>query len=453
MSLLDVGSVPYVLYKTGSVIDSAPGGNADGRLDPGEAADFITTLRNVGQAGVNDLAGRLFTADPYVTVLDSVGSFGNVEPESSCSNEADRFRIEASPTAPKEHPVDFTLYLSGTGYSDSLEFTVLVTPMRVTDPVPDGPGQPALYWAYDDSDSGYTQRPDYSWVEIKSLGTRVNFSDNDAVVTVPLPSGFGAFCYYGQYYPMISVSADGWIAPGSYTTKNFTNTVLPSASAPPGVICPNWDDLYPSYTGAGHVYYYHDEANNRFIVEYDSVKYYDNAIRDKFEVIFYDTTFAGPDGNTTFEFQYMTANGYASSTVGIQNQARTTAIQCLYDANYHVGCARLGPQRAIRFTTNPPTGVAEEKAKPQVPLFGLSASPNPFRTTTLLRMARGTERQASFRIYDNTGRLVRTLTAGRETSSAVWDGRDETGDAVAPGIYFCSVSGDAKAWTKVVLTR
>ena len=411
----------------------------------------------MGRAGVNNLTGRLCTADSYVTVLDSMGAFGSVEPESSRSNEADRFRVEAFFNAPREHPVDFTLYLSGTDYSDSVKLTVWISPMRASDPIPDGPRQPAVYWAYDDSDSGHVQRPVYSWAEIRTQGTRTRFANDDAVVVVDLPPAFGPFYYYGQRYTQLSISVDGWIVPGSYTTSNCTNTGLPSASAPPGAICVNWDDLSPGYNNVtGYTYYYHDATNNRFVVEFDSVKYYKKTIRDKYEVIFYDTTLAAPDGNSMFEFQYMTANGYASNTVGIQDQGRTTAIQCLYGASYHIGCAPLRPQRAIRFTTDPPAGVKEENPGPQAPGLRLTGQPNPFSLSSGIRFSLPygvRSRTACLCIYDNTGRLVRTLAASGEQSVLVWNGRNETDQAVAPGVYFCCVSGDSRAWTKVVLTQ
>jgi flagellar hook assembly protein FlgD len=45
------------------------------------------------------------------------------------------------------------------------------------------------------------------------------------------------------------------------------------------------------------------------------------------------------------------------------------------------------------------------------------------------------------RIYDVTGRLVRTLLDREEkpgTRQIVWDGRDDDGTAVALGLYVCS---------------
>lgn len=85
------------------------------------------------------------------------------------------------------------------------------------------------------------------------------------------------------------------------------------------------------------------------------------------------------------------------------------------------------------------------------------ASPNPFayRTTILYRLAVPSE--FSLRIYDPSGRLVRTLVEGRVPGGAheaAWDGRDEQGRLVGPGVYFCA-PGTARAArpAKLILVR
>ncbi|MCX7733136.1 MAG: hypothetical protein N2248_08285, partial [candidate division WOR-3 bacterium] len=193
----------------------------------------------------------------------------------------------------------------------------------ITDPIPDGPRWPPLYWAYDNIDSGYIQHPEFEWVEINTLGTRITYPHNDSVRVIDLPQGFGPFRFYGQEFHQLSVSADGWVCPGSYTQRHYSNQPLPSSQTPPGCICINWDDLYPDYNNSGFVYYYHDTANHRLVIEFDSVAYYNpRTLRDKFQVIIYDTTVATPTGDNVIILQFLTANGYTSSTVGIEDPTR-----------------------------------------------------------------------------------------------------------------------------------
>lgn len=82
-----------------------------------------------------------------------------------------------------------------------------------------------------------------------------------------------------------------------------------------------------------------------------------------------------------------------------------------------------------------PVAVAEPEAAHRTRTMS-SASPNPFTTRTLIRLAG----VGPVRIYNATGRLVRTLQL--EQSSVAWDGRDENGRMVAPGAYLCRAGSD-----------
>jgi hypothetical protein len=66
-------------------------------------------------------------------------------------------------------------------------------------------------------------------------------------------------------------------------------------------------------------------------------------------------------------------------------------------------------------------------------------TPNPFNPTTTIAFDVATPGVVTIRIYDVSGRLVRTLTDGERPQgrhTEVWDGRDNRGSAVRSGIYF-----------------
>jgi hypothetical protein len=66
-------------------------------------------------------------------------------------------------------------------------------------------------------------------------------------------------------------------------------------------------------------------------------------------------------------------------------------------------------------------------------------SPNPVQESTTIRFALPLAGHARLRIYDLTGRCIRTLRQGRFAEgpgSALWDGRDDGGRRVAGGVYF-----------------
>jgi len=323
----------------------------------------------------------------------------------------------------------------------------MVGRLQSTDPIPDGPRSPVLYYAYDDVDTAYAPHPIYDWLEVNALGTRVSFPTNNSVIAVPLPAEFGPLKFFGLRYPQVSISADGWLSPGNHTTPSYENVALPDPNNPAGMICANWVDLYPAIggDGAGYVYYYHDSANHRFIVEYDSVRYYWSNDRDKFEFVIYDTTMATSSGDNAILVQYMTANGLVGSTIGIEDPGETIAIQGFYNGDYHRACATIAPGRAILYSTDPPftTGVTDEVGLAGVPVrLALGVFPNPLRSRTAVEYAVPVAGHVSVQVYDATGRVVRNLVgqnmpAGRY--AATWDGRAANGRRVAEGVYFCKL--------------
>jgi flagellar hook assembly protein FlgD len=60
-------------------------------------------------------------------------------------------------------------------------------------------------------------------------------------------------------------------------------------------------------------------------------------------------------------------------------------------------------------------------------------------------------------IHDVAGRIVRTIDAGVRPAGAhelTWDGRDDAGVPVAPGVYLARLAaGGAAAVTRVVMLR
>ncbi|MEO0075132.1 MAG: C25 family cysteine peptidase, partial [candidate division WOR-3 bacterium] len=343
---------PVLTFHSKSIYDPPPANN-NSRLDPGEIADLIVTLRNQGYGNGYNVMGYLRSYDSRLVVLDSVGQFGTIMFETTGMNATDRFTLQAASTITPGTQILCSLRVCADGnYEKTVGFTINVGEFRTIDPIPDGPRTPVRYWAYDDIDSLYSQRPVYNWVEIKNIGTRITYTHNDQVRKVPLPAGF-TLRYYGQRYDTISVSVDGFIRLGADTTRDYTNSGIPDPDGPAPMIAVKWDDFRESATGgSGAIYYYHNQLNNTFIVEWDSVSYYNaTTTRDKFQIIFYDSTYTTPTGDNIFILQYMTANLNNSCTVGIEDPTETIGIQYVFDGVYHPAAAGLVNNRAIKFTT------------------------------------------------------------------------------------------------------
>jgi hypothetical protein len=98
------------------------------------------------------------------------------------------------------------------------------------------------------------------------------------------------------------------------------------------------------------------------------------------------------------------------------------------------------------------------KPVPEVAWFGLLENyPNPFNPVTRLEFSLEESAPVSMRIYDISGKLVRTLLEGTMSfgrHSVFWNGEDEHGASVASGIYVCRLEAQGKTATrKMVVLR
>uniref|UniRef100_A0A7C3YV79 T9SS type A sorting domain-containing protein n=1 Tax=candidate division WOR-3 bacterium TaxID=2052148 RepID=A0A7C3YV79_UNCW3 len=317
------------------------------------------------------------------------------------------------------------------------------------DPIPDGPRTPPRYWAYDDVDTIYRERPRFNWIEIRNRGTRLPITLDDQTIRIPLPF---VFKYYGiRYTDSLSICSNGWISPIWTTSTVYSNQPLPDPTStnPSAMICPNWDDLYPIY-GNG-IWYLYQPDSHRFIIEWDSVHYYSpNTQWDKFQIIVYDTTVSTYTGDNEFIFQYLTANNYISNTVGIEDETNLIGINALFNNSYHQACAPLVPGRAIKFTTDTMAlvGLKEEVYRQaQTPL----ATINRKKVNLSLKLS---SEPLVLSIYDLNGREIRRFKIPPSTPNITWDGQDERGNPVPTGIYLIRISGEGrKEKGKIIFIR
>lgn len=89
-------------------------------------------------------------------------------------------------------------------------------------------------------------------------------------------------------------------------------------------------------------------------------------------------------------------------------------------------------------------GITLDAGSPSVPAAGLSvrAEPNPSRGRLTFAIESDRDGARSVEVYDLAGRLVRRLEDPRGTagpSRLAWDGADESGARVRPGIYLVTV--------------
>jgi photosystem II stability/assembly factor-like uncharacterized protein len=84
----------------------------------------------------------------------------------------------------------------------------------------------------------------------------------------------------------------------------------------------------------------------------------------------------------------------------------------------------------------------EEQLPPEPSRPMLTVTPNPFRERCLIRLAKAPAPGARLAIRDVSGRLVSSFSSLLTShSSLAWDGRDDLGQPVRAGVYFCALEG------------
>ena len=103
------------------------------------------------------------------------------------------------------------------------------------------------------------------------------------------------------------------------------------------------------------------------------------------------------------------------------------------------------------------SGLADCDCVTPVAVRMIPAWPNPFNPVTTVGFELESSGYAAMRVYDASGRLVRTLASGifgTGLHEISWNGTGESGNTLSSGVYFCRFeSGDFSDTQKLVLIR
>jgi hypothetical protein len=98
-----------------------------------------------------------------------------------------------------------------------------------------------------------------------------------------------------------------------------------------------------------------------------------------------------------------------------------------------------------------------ETGNSETPRFALGrVLPNPSSGKTRVRFQVPARSQVDLRVYDVSGRQVRSLArrvVDAGTHETTWDGRDDLGRAAVSGVYFVKMESEAFRATRTVVLR
>jgi hypothetical protein len=182
-------SGPYVIFDSCAVND--PTGNNNGIIDFGESILLDMRLKNVGPDTAYNVSAVLATQDSFVTLTDTMETFGNIVGDFGTVNIANAYAFEVAVDVPDNHAIAFELTITSTtdtwtgNFSLTAHAPVIEFAEVVIDDATGGNGN-GIFEAGETIDMVVTLENSGSSLAGSVLGV---ISEQDEYVTVPDASG------------------------------------------------------------------------------------------------------------------------------------------------------------------------------------------------------------------------------------------------------------------------
>ncbi|MCF7810011.1 T9SS type A sorting domain-containing protein [bacterium] len=330
--------------------------------------DLSVTFTNSGQKGVLPFEAELISLNDFAEVHNAIVQYDTLRVFDTLDANQD-FLIMLIEDTPYNELLDFQINVhSEDDYSAVIPFTIQVDPRP--DEYPCGPDDYG-YYAIDMNDEEWSNlAPIFNWVEINpergghgaDTGMLDQSEDDDESVVLDLPF---TFTYYGEDFDELTVCTNGWAAFGDQSDYvDFRNTSIGAPQGPLAQLCPWWDDLYQPTAEEG-VFYFNDEINHRFIIEWYRMKRWIGpagpGASETFELILYDplyyATYTG-DGDILFQYLEITnearvdAHGTPYATIGIGSPDDRGGLEYGFWNRWSEGASPVQSRNTILFSTS-----------------------------------------------------------------------------------------------------
>jgi len=453
-----------LFYYIHTINDSPPGGNNNGKPDPGETVELTVTLMNVGMSTAQDVFATLSVSeDSLVEVISDTSSYPPIEGIGETGASLSSYIFEVAGSCPVGHKIPFVLDIVGAGgYTNSDTFFVCVgiPPLLLVDD--DGGEKYERYFATALDSSGYTYAiwdvsrfgspplselelydgliwttaDDYSssrspatltLIDQENLSSYLNkggklfLSSQDLLFDIDPPTSFITdYLHIAEHtddtHPteVTGIEGDpiskGMVFELNYPFENWGDDITPGNGATPIFVNTGYDQK--SFTERGG-------QPSKPSANYGALKYENGT----YKVVFF-----------AFPFE------------AIPTQAdRTTLLSSI------LGWLDIS------------VGTPDNEHPVPIPKsFSLYQNyPNPFNPTTTIRYTipaiSDQQSAVSLKIYNILGQEVRIIVNKKQVPgyySVSWDGRDSKGKEVSSGIYLYRLdAGDYKDVRKMLLIK
>jgi hypothetical protein len=395
---IEVPSPTRVGYRDHAWLD---GGN--GELDAGETATLKVDLTNYGTALSTGISAQLTALTPGITVIDGSATFPNAARWETVTSAAPHFTVQASGGMTAGTKIEFQLDVTDADTTFTWTFFDFLSPVSTV--------------FQDDLESGAP-----GWTHGATTGTDT-WQLGDPVTHAnqwdPEQPFSGANAWDND------LNLDYLTVDGLY--NNNSDCYLQS----PEINCSNslhTQLLFRRSLCSEQGLY--DKA----IIEVNGVQMWTNE-------------------TATHHLDYgcWIPVGYDISAIADGNPSVHVKFIMQSDAGWKFGGWTIDNVQIV--SLQDPQGVQTQPLNPAT--FALYSQPNPFTSSTTLHLAIPSDAsRATLRVFDASGRLVRTLHDGAIQAGVhpfAWDGQDDAGQPVPAGTYYCrALAGDDAQVSKII---
>ena len=406
-----------VLEFVSYLVDDAAGGNGNGRVEPGETFDLYVTVGNSGSEDATGVNVNLAISHPEVDVPVAAGTI-NAVPAGSQIQMMTPLTVTVGAAYPDPDMLHAMLFLRGDWAQDA-DLTFQVPVGGFFDEMETGVGDWTSYivssgfvnqW-HQSTTRNYTPGGTYSWkFGDTGAGDYASLADG-ALETEPL-----------TLRPVSYLKFRHWM--DAEFSSYWTGYAYDGGRVEMSINGGAWEQIFP----LGGYNYLVREGGTPGPFEPESEFWSGNIVweEETFEI-------NGLEGEVRFRFRF--------GSDGAENR-EGWYIDDLEFTGYGDAFSSEGEGETVPVALHPVMG---------------QNFPNPFGPSTTIGFRLPERTDVLLRVYDASGRMVRTLMNGAIEPGAhtvTWDGRNDGGEAVGSGVYFYRFEVDDLTETrKMILTR
>jgi len=406
---------------------------------PGDTNQLILVLENIGSYKAENVVGRIFSDDSFFVAIDSTSSFGTIPSNDSASNQLDPFTITAAPETPPCYPLGIKLEIVSGVYVDTLNLTIYI-------------GQKDyLIW---DPDPNHSSGP-----IIKAKLDSLNFLGEYSTTTLPYNDYLSL---YKSLFVCLGVSPDNYIVSDTSKKGQEIQRYLEVLS---GRVYMEGGDVWYGDPHYHHGYDFCQLFNILAVTNWiGSVSHVsgENGTFTQSMVFNYsgeDNSIDRIDPNSggVLIFRKTLNNLNCGVAAGNRTVGLSFELGGLDDGS-PPSTKLVLVDSIMRYFGIPPTGIRDSMASPPSVIPTLAVYPTPFKQSLSIGIQGLTDKKASLKIYDVSGRCVKTFLHNQKLKNQIhnltWDGRDDHQRQVACGIYFIRIeTADYKKVEKAILLK